>query len=76
MFGGYINGTTLSDLLLTYDLDSHVLRVVTSDSLGPTTRSDHAAVMLHDFMYLMGGKNLEIYYNDIWQYSVSRNTWR
>lgn len=28
MFGGYINGSTLSDLLLTYDLDSHVLRVV------------------------------------------------
>mmetsp|Transcript_20270 Transcript_20270/g.17492 ORF Transcript_20270/g.17492 Transcript_20270/m.17492 type:complete len:89 (-) Transcript_20270:615-881(-) len=42
----------------------------------PTARAGHASLLRGDSIYIHGGKNGDTYYDDIYIYDISENTWR
>ena len=61
IFGGYFNNAYINNFLSIIHIASKKLIITNDiiDSQFPAPRCDHAAVIIDNKMYIMGGKNVE-----------------
>lgn len=46
-----------------------------TDPSGPHPRGGHTSSIFNGYLYIFGGRNGEIKYNDIWRFDLSQDTW-
>ncbi|CDW74556.1 kelch motif family protein [Stylonychia lemnae] len=79
-FGGYYNNAFINNFLSLIHVQSKKW-IIANDLINspfPLARCDHAAVLLGDKMYLMGGKNIELnmQFNDLWLFDIPNYKWQ
>ncbi|CAG8553054.1 6268_t:CDS:10, partial [Acaulospora morrowiae] len=79
IFGGKVNGYCLNDLMA-FDiksLNSYGPRweIIVPQNESPPERYGHIACACNDKIYIFGGSNGDIFYNDTWCYDIPSNTW-
>ena len=87
IFGGQVEGYFFNDLLA-FDLNAlqnpgntweFLMQNTAEDELAtgprPAPRTNHTVISYNDQMYLFGGTNGTIWFNDVWTYSPASNTW-
>lgn len=87
VFGGQVEGTFFNDLVA-FDLNSLLSATsrwdvlipnskdcITSQGPSPPARTNHSIVTWNDKLYLFGGTDGVIWFNDVWVYEPRSNAW-
>jgi Ras-related C3 botulinum toxin substrate 1 len=74
VFGGYDNDGFTSNEIFMFDLQQHSWELIVSKSQStPAPRFHHTCVVVHDKMYLFGGRDAD---NHVWIFDLIEYTWR
>jgi N-acetylneuraminic acid mutarotase len=72
--GGHVNNQPVCDQnMYCFDIQSLFWAVVQSQ--GPSKRLGHSFVTIRDKIYMFGGIDGDVVYNDFWEFDTSKNQW-